>query len=302
MTKVDRLQLVTAFLAVADAGNLSLAARRLGITQPTASRHLRELEKLLGMRLASRSTRNFHLTGEGEQLRRQATGWADVWTEWEETLKTGAGIPPGQLRLIGPLGYGQGILIDAVALFRSAHPQVEVELRLTDRPVDLISEGADCWVRVGGVPNDQYHVRRIGRMRRVLIAASDFRAAVADPEDLASYPFVGLMPYVAGRLLLISASGQRREVAVPTPVSTDSLLASYRAIQVGLGIGASAPWMCSGDLAAGRVRRVLPDWELEPILIEVAALAGRFRPARINAFIDILHEVMRSREGFESAS
>jgi DNA-binding transcriptional LysR family regulator len=286
---------------VADLGNLSAAAQRLGTTQPTVSRRLKDLEQLLGVRLASRTTHRFHLTAEGEELHRQAASWADAWTEWEDTLKTRSGLPQGKLKLIGPLGYGQSFLMDAVALFREAYPQVEVELRLADRPVDLVSEGADCWIRVGGIADASLHVRRIGRMRRVLIASAEFarRHKVRTPEDLVALPFVGLIPYLTGPLALVGPGGEKRVVRVKTPVSTDGLVASYRAILASLGVGASAPWMCSLDLAAGKVRRVLPKWELEPITIEVASLSGRFRPARINAFIDILLGVMRQLEGFE---
>lgn len=299
--KLDRVQLITTFLAVADLGNLSTAAQRLGTTQPTVSRRLKDLEQQLGVRLASRTTHRFHLTAEGEELHRQAAGWVDAWAEWEDTLKTSSGLPQGKLKLIGPLGYGQSFLMDAVALFRKAYPQVEVELCLTDRPIDLVGEGADCWIRVGGVANDALHVRRIGRMRRVLIASADFKHKVRSPANLAAFPFVGLIPYLTGKLSLVSSTGDERVVQVNTPVTTDSLVASYRAILAGLGIGASAPWMCSADLAAGKVRRVLPKWELEPITIEVASLSGRFRPARINAFIEILLEVMRKLPGFEPA-
>jgi len=81
--------------------------------------------------------------------------------------------------------------------------------------------------------------------------------------------------------------------------ATDGLLASYRAVQLGLGVGAAAPWLCGADLAAGRVRRVLPGWELEPVPIEAVTVAGRFRPARIDAFVQILARLLAGTKGFE---
>jgi DNA-binding transcriptional LysR family regulator len=90
-------------------------------------------------------------------------------------------------------------------------------------------------------------------------------------------------------------------VPIHTPFATDGLLASYRAMLEGLGVAASARWLCGPDIASGRVQRILPRWELEPIAIEAVSVAGRFRPARINAFIDVLCEVMARVEGFEPA-
>lgn len=303
-SKLDRLQLITTFLAVAEAGNLSAAARALGTTQPTVSRRLRDLEQLLGARLASRSTHRFYLTGEGEELQRRAVAWADVWSEWEQVLKTTSGLPRGKLTLAAPQGYGHAFLMDAVARFRAQYPEVDVELRLTDRAVDIVGQGIDCWIRVGGGRDESLHVRPIGTMRRILVASREFvrRHRIDAPEDLKGVPVVGLIPHIQDKLVLVSADGKERKlVPVRTPIATDGLLASYRAISQGLGVGGSALWLCGGDLANGRIRRVLPPWELVPVAIEAVSVAGRFRPARINAFVDILCEVMGELEGFEGA-
>lgn len=302
--KIDRLQLITTFLAVAEVGNLSAAARTLNTTQPTVSRRLRDLEQLLGTRLATRTTHRFYLTPEGEELQRRAASWADVWSEWEHVLKTTSSLPKGKLTLVGPQGYGTAFLMEAVTRFRKAYPEVEVELRLTDRPVDVVGQGVDCWIRVGGSRDQSLHVRRIGTMRRILVASREFASKhkVTSPEDLESLPIVGLIPHITEKLVLLSMKGDdRRVIAIKTPVSTDSLLASYKAVLEGLGVGGSALWLCGKDLRHGRLKRVLPDWELAPVPIEAASVAGRFRPARINAYVDILSAVMARLDGFEAA-
>jgi DNA-binding transcriptional LysR family regulator len=303
-SKLDRLQLITTFLAVAEGRSLSAAARTLGTSQPTISRRLRDLEQLLGARLATRSTHRFDLTAEGEELQRRAAAWADVWTEWEDGLQATATLPRGRLTLVGPHGYGHAFLMDAVKVFRSRHPQVEVELRLTDRQVDPVGQAVDCWIRVGGTREQSLHVRPIGRMQRILVASKAFAAQhpVRTPEDLAQVPMIGLIPHVPERLVLYANQrGERRAISTHAPVSTDGLLASYRAMREGLGVAASARWLCGPDIANGSVQQVLPGWELEPIAIEAVSVAGRFRPARINAFVDILCEEMAKLEGFEPA-
>lgn len=302
--KLDRLQLITTFLAVAEVRSLSAAARMLGTSQPTVSRRLRDLEQLLGARLATRSTHRFDLTAEGEELQRRAAAWADVWTEWEDGLKSTVALPRGKLSLIAPHGYGHAFLMDAVKVFRTRHPQVEVELRLTDRQVDLIGQAADCWIRVGGSRDQSLHVRPLGRMRRFLVASTELELPhpIQSPDDLRNIPMIGLIPHVPDRLVLHSQElGERRTVTIHTPITTDGLLASYRAMREGLGVAASAHWLCGADLASGKVRQILPGWELEPIAIEAVSVAGRFRPARINAFVDILCEEMAQLDGFEPA-
>ncbi len=301
MTKrLDRLHLILTFLAVAQQGNLTSAAKALGTTQPTVSRRLRDLEAMLGARLAARSTHRFHLTPEGVELQRKAIAWADAWSEWEQEMQATGSMPTGLLTLVGPHGYGNTLLMDAIAEYRQRFPQVQVNLKLTDGQVDLIREGADVWICAGGCRDQTLHVRRLGWMHRILIASKDYRGApVRVPEDLESQPLVGLVPHVYGQLELRSVrTGERRSVRMNASVATDGLLASYRAVQLGMGIGSAAPWLCGPDIAAGKLRRILPGWELEPVPIEAVTLAGRFRPARIDAFLEILAAQLAKTTGF----
>lgn len=139
-------------------------------------------------------------------------------------------------------------------------------------------------------------------MERILVGSKDFLAnhRVGNPDDLANTPFIGLMPHVMDRVTLVSTMGaERRTVPIHTHVSTDGLLASYHAMRLGLGVAASARWLCGSDLSEGTIKRVLPKWRLDPISVEAVSIAGRYKPARINAFVDILCEVMSSLDGFE---
>jgi DNA-binding transcriptional LysR family regulator len=112
---------------------------------------------------------------------------------------------------------------------------------------------------------------------------------------------VGLVPYVEGSVRLLDRSGRSRMVRLDTPIKTDSLLSSYRAILNGAGIGAAAPWMCHADIQAGRLKRVLPRWWLEPIGIHIALPPGLYRPARVTAFIEALKQRMHALPGFRPA-
>ncbi|CAN7150427.1 LysR substrate-binding domain-containing protein [Variovorax sp. LjRoot290] len=302
-TTHDRLDLLDTFLRIGDTGSLSKAARLLGTTQPTVSRRLLELERLLGCKLAIRTTASFSLTDEGRSLLAEAHDLTDRWSGLSSRLSGGQSRPEGTLRVIGPSGYGTGFLTDAVTDLRAAHPGLRIELTLTDRVVDLAASGAECWVCVGEVRDPGLVCRQLGSMERVLLATPALlkRLGPVTLARLPSLPCVGLVPYVMGSVRLLDKAGRSRIVALDTPIRTDSLLSSYRAILNGAGIGAAAPWMCQDDLQAGRLKRVLPQWWLEPVGIHVALPPGIYRPARVTAFIEALKRRMHALPGFRPA-
>jgi len=300
----DRLDLLDTFQKIGESGSLSKAARLLGTTQPTVSRRLLELERLLGCKLALRTTAHFSLTDEGRSLLVEARDLGDRWSGLSQRLKGGQSRPEGTLRVIGPSGYGTGFLTDAVTDLCAAHPALRVELTLTDRVLDLTAWGADCWVCVGEVRDPGLVSRKLGTMERVLIATPELlrKLGPVSIARLPQLPCVGLVPYVTGNVRMLDRSGRSRMVTLDTPIQTDSLLSSYRAILNGAGIGAAAPWMCQEDLKTGRVQRVLANWWLEPIAIHVALPPGIYRPARVTAFIEALRARMLSLSGFRPSA
>lgn len=300
----DRLDLMETFLRIGESRSLSQAARVLGITQPTASRRLAELEHLLGCKLASRTTAAFTLTDEGRMLLQEARELTERWSGLADRLHGRSSSPEGTLRVIGPAGYGGSFLTDAVTDLMAAYPALRVETSLADHVVDLAASGAECWVFVGSVPPQDIVCRTLGSMQRILVAAPSLleRTGGVTLARLPQLPFVGLEPHVCGEIRLVSRDGRSRLVALNTQLRTTSLVASYRAILNGAGIGSSAHWMCASDLEAGRLVRVLPGWSLEPIGVHVALPPGRYRPARVTAFIDALRARLRTQVGFAAAA
>jgi DNA-binding transcriptional LysR family regulator len=296
----DRLDLLETFVKIGETGSLSKAARALGTTQPTVSRRLLDLERLLGCKLALRTTTAFSLTDEGRLLLVQARDLTGLWSGLSERLSGGQARPEGTLRVIGPSGWGMGFLTDAVTDLRELHPDLRVELTLTDRMIDLASSGAECWLFVGPPPDPDLVVRRLGAMERILVAAPAFLARTG-PITLASLPavpFIGLTPHVLAPLRLMDGSGDLQVVMVDMPLKIDNLLATWRAVLNGAGVAAASPWMCHEDLKAGRLQRVLPQWSLEAIPVHMALPAGIYRPARVTAFIEALRRRMWSTPGF----
>ena len=297
----DRLDLLNTFLRIAETGSLSKAANALGITQPTASRRLLELERLLGCKLALRTTASFSLTDEGRSLVVQARVLSDGWASLSERISGRRARPEGTLRVIGPPGYGTSLLTDVLTDLRIAWPQLRVEMTLTNRVIDLVATGAECWVCVGEVHDPGLICRPLGEMERILVASPELlkRTGPVTLAKLPSLPCVGLNPYFVDTARLSDRHGNSQTVSIDTPLRTDSLLSSYRAILNGNGIGAAAPWMCQGDLDAGQLKRVLPNLWLDPVRIQVALPPGLHRPARVTAFIEALCHRLNDMPGFK---
>lgn len=300
----DRLDLLDTFLHIGEARSLSRAARVLGTTQPTVSRRLAELEALLGCKLVHRTTSTFALTDEGQTLLLEARDLGERWSGLSDRLQGRQSRPEGTLRVIGPAGYGNGFLTDALTGLLAAHPRLRVELTLADHYVDLAASGAECCVFVGRVPDQDIVCRTLGHMQRILVATPALLARIGPVTigRLPRLPFVGLDAHVVGTVRLVHGNGTSRQVTLDTPFRTGSLPANYRATLNGAGIGSAALWMCQDDIASGRLVRVLPQWSLAPVGIHAALLPGRYRPARVTAFIDAVREHLRHLNGFVPAN
>lgn len=305
MTTVDRLALARLFLRVAETGSVSAAGRALGIPQPTATRQLRQLEEALGARLVHRTTRGLSLTEAGEAFRADARRLLDVWEEATERLGTGGSEPRGRLRVVASMAMGQTVLADLALRFLAAHPLVSLEWMLSDVPIDLAGRGADCLLRVGQVQDEGLVVRRLGAVRRVVVAAPSLLAArggaelFGEPASLARLPFA-LLPGYDGRALALSRHGAAEEVAVPAVLVTDSPLVQHRAALAGAAAAVFPTWMIGDDLASGRLVQVCEGWAAPGFPIHLAWHAGRFRPARLAAFLAFMQREVPKIPGVET--
>lgn len=189
----DRAEALSLFLAIADAGGLAAAGRRLGRSPPAMTRALHGLEASLGVRLADRSTRRFALTEAGRRLADRARrALADL----DDAMAEAAGEARearGRLRVAAPLVFGRRHVAPVVAQFLDAHPAVSVDLILSDRPADLVEEGIDIAIRIGTQRDSALRQRHLGMLRRVLLASPAYlaRRGVPDgPDALAGHDLV----------------------------------------------------------------------------------------------------------------
>lgn len=164
-------------------GSLAAAAQQMGITPPAVSRRLAQLEHRLGVRLLHRTTRRIRLTPEGETYLLDGARILGDLEALERTVAGARSSPRGLIKLASTLGFGRVHIAPALSAFARAYPEVEVQLHLTDRPVNLVEQGFDAAVRFGDLPDSRLTARRLLANRRVLCASPAYLAQAGEPEQ-----------------------------------------------------------------------------------------------------------------------
>lgn len=275
-------------------GSLSAAARALDITPPAATMRLASMEKRIGARLLNRSTRRISLTHEGEIYLQHASRLIDELRELDEIVSGSGHAPRGLLRVNAPLGFGRTVIAPLVSTFTARYPDVEVQLEVTDRPVDLIETGLDLAVRFGELPDNRINARRIMSNRRFLCASPAYLEKHGTPkklEDLTKHRCIVHRQnddaYGVWRFLI---DGRTEIVKVHGALSSnDGDIVQGWALD-GQGIVIRSEWDVIKHLESGRLRRLLPEFTLPSADLYAYYPSKKNLPARVRTFINFLVE------------
>lgn len=278
---------VATLLALAEHGSFAAAGRALQRHPSVLSKRLCALERRLGIRLVERTTRQLRFTDEGERLASRFRQAVDLLDEAEHEASLGAAQLRGRLRIALPSAMGRLWLGPLLAEFALAHPQVVLETDYSERFVDIIAEGFDLAIRVGELADSRLVARRLCAHRRILGAAPDYlerHGVPRIPVGLAAHNclgFSGLHSYPEWKL---TRQDEQQPVRVRGSMVSNDNEALLCAARQGLGIFAAGEWLMSRDLEAGRLVRVLPEWQLDAdagvYLVRPRRATPRRRPAR----------------------
>lgn len=280
------------FVLLARHGNLSAAARELDLTPPAATKRLAQLEQHLGVRLVNRTTRTSSLTPEGETYLHYATQILAELREMEEAVSGARSVPRGLLKVNASLGFGRTAIAPLVSSFAQRYPQVEVQLDVTDRPVDLVANGIDLAIRFGELPDQRLVARRIMSNRRFLCASPRYLEQHGVPESLADLArhrcIVHRQNEDAHGVWRLVHEGRDVSVKVQgTLSSNDGDIVLGWALD-GHGILLRSEWDVKKYVDSGRLRIVLPHHVQPAADLYVVYPGGRRQSARARAFIDFL--------------
>lgn len=268
-------------LALHEQGSFAAAGRQLQRHPTVLSKRLGALEQRLGIRLVERTTRQLRFTDEGERLVTRVREANRLIAEAEQEAAEGAAAVRGRLRLALPAAMGRRWLSGILADFVLAYPQVTVEAEYADRFVDLVGEGFDAAIRIGELADNRLVATRLCDHLRILCASPQYLARAGEPESPAQLSqhnclgFSGLRSFPEWRL---TRGNEGVSVKISGSLRANDNEALLEAARRGVGILAGGDWLMVEDIAAGRLVRVLPQWQLD-----VAAGIYLVRPtARLN--------------------
>lgn len=288
---MDTLEAMSVFVRVVERGSFSAVARELGTTQPTISKQISALEQRLGGRLIARSTRQLSLTDEGQRYYQQCRDILAAIDNAEHSFQTGREAVAGPLRVASSVSFGRLQLAPRLRGFLQVHPQVSVDLQLSDQNVDLLSEGVDVAIRIGELKDSNLIARQIGLTRRLTVASPAYLAqhpGPQTPEELAQHNC--LLFTLLKQFDTWSFDDGRYSVQVRGNVHSNNSEAIREMVLSGLGISLSPSWLYREDIDAGQVVQILPNYTPSSLPIYAVFPANRRQSARVRAFVDFLAE------------
>ena len=284
---------IQAFVAVADAGGLSPAAGRLGVSKSIVSRRIARLEKSLHARLLNRTTRGAALTEAGASFREHAVRIAAEADAARDAVSPDGKVR-GRLRVAAPLSFGASHFAPVLAELASRHPELEIQSSYSDRTVDLVAEGFDAAIRLGLLDDSELVARRISTFGGNLVASPAYlerRGPPRTPDDLLAHDTINRVndewPLLHdGRVITLHPRAR---------FTADNGAALVPAVLAGLGIALLPDFLIAGHLASGALVAVLPDYPMPEAGVYVVRPPGGSASCKVRVLIDIMVEKFAGR-------
>ncbi|MGZ8226783.1 MAG: LysR family transcriptional regulator [Methylococcaceae bacterium] len=297
---MDRLHLMTVFVAVAEEQSFAGGSRRLNMSPPAVTRAVAALEDRLGVKLFTRTTRYVRLTDAGQRYLEDARR---IINEVDEADEAAAGInaePRGHLAVTAPVLFGRMFVIPGIVDYLQRYPDMEVSAAFLDRTVNLLEEGLDVCIRIGELPDSSMRAVRVGQVRRVLCASPEYLAAHGSPKSPQE---------LAGHCLVAAATGswsatewkfeeggKMTSNRIKPRLSVTSNDAAIDAVIRGMGVTRVLSYQIGPYLASGQLQIILSGFESAPLPIHVIHREGRHASAKVRTFVDLIVEKLRSNE------
>ena len=296
---MDRFAAIDTFVQVVEAGSFSAVARRAGSSQSAVSKQVAALESHLGVKLLSRTTRALSLTDEGRAYFETALRIVHELAEADSAARAGVGAVQGRLRVAAGVGFGRQVLFGIVREFMVLHPELRVDLHVSDGFVDLVAEGLDLAVRVGELGDSSLIAQRVGTTHRAVVASRALAAALSQaqrlptqPADLAQHDCIVYTGLSTLNQWVFDATDHSpaATVSVQGRLASNSSEVIREAVLAGLGLGFSPTWLFGAELANGDVVRLLPQYSPRPLPIHVVYPTSRRHVAKVSAFVSFVRE------------
>lgn len=300
---MDQIAAMRGFARVVEVGTFTRAAQLLGMPKPTLSKLVQGLESHLRTKLLNRTTRRVTVTADGAAYyERVARILADI-DELDGSMTLSQASPKGRLRIDIGTSLAMLMLIPALPQFHARYPDIQIDLGVTDRPVDLMAENVDCVVRGGDITDQSLIARRIGEFDFITCATPDYIARHGEPrhpaELMRNHHVVGYFGAASARPFPMDfrRGEETEEIDGRYIVAVNDGNAYLAAGLAGLGIMRAPLFMVADHLAAGALRPVLRDWSSDPIPLHVVYPPNRHLSAKLRIFVDWVAELISAQLG-----
>lgn len=293
---MDRFQAMTTFIRVVDTGSFSAAARQMNVGQPAVSKIVAQLEERLGVRLLTRTTRGLSPTEAGQRFYDHA-GLSLMEADEADLAARGAGKGlTGQLRISAATTFARLHVVPKLPAFLADHPDLNLEVILDDRVIDMVREGIDVSLRMGALPDSTATARKLAAGRRSVLATPAYLARAGTPQtpaELAGHEAVVYTHYETPVWTFQGAAGGEASVAVGGRLRVSAAEGVRAAVLADIGLTVASDWMFSPELESGAVVRVLENWALPPLDLWALFPTGRLASTKARSFAEFMLAAMR---------
>lgn len=299
---MDKIKAMEAFVGVVETGGFTRAAELLKMPKASVSTLIQDLETQLGVRLLHRTTRRVTVTADGAAFYERCVRILDDVREAEEAVSSSHASPSGRLRVDVGTSMASHLLMPALRDFIARYPEIRLELGCSDRPVNLVSEGVDCAIRVGETLDPSLIARRIGSMHFMTCAAPGYLAQHGEPQhpnDLMRHQCINYFLHRTGRNSPwdFAKGGERLELQLDSPLSLNDSNAYVDACLMGLGIGQIPSFVFQMYRDTGRLQAVLTDWLSDPLPVHMVYPSNRHLSTKVQVFVEWAAEAFEGHPG-----
>lgn len=288
------------FVHVVEAGSFTGAAKNLGLPKSTVSRKITQLEERLGVRLIQRTTRSLRLTDTGNAYYNHC---ARILSEIEEAniaVTQMQSTPTGTLRITAPVLFGSTVLSSLIAEYMEQHPQVSIDLVLSDQKLDLVQEGIDIAFRIGQLEDSSLIGRHLGDVRGLLCASPEYLAQQGSPQhpsELTSHTLLSAPEW--NNWSLVGPNKEEFSVQVKPRLQVNDFASLYTLALSGVGIAPLPMLIAASAIRSGNLVPVLCDWPFEANPIHALYPSNRHLSAKVRSFVDFVIESVRPNPPWE---
>ncbi len=285
---MDQLTSMQVFQAVVDGGSFAQAGARLGISPPMVSKHVAQLERRLGARLLNRSSRHLSLTEAGQRWYAQSKQALAMLDAAAQEIGQHSDTPRGQLKISAPVWCATPRMAQILAGYRHRYPEVLVDIHLDNHKIDLATGGYDMVLRAATEPAPHLIARPLCEVAFYLVATPAYLQQAGYPQqppDLAQHAAV-VPSYVSTANLQLTQGNRITPLHLTPALLSDDSNLSLHAVRAGMGIGFLPQWLVDEDVAAGRLERVLPQWNALTVTLYAIYTSRRYLAPKVRSFID----------------